>query len=132
MMRSEEFYRDLDPGIRFAVRVLHANGIDTCQSCQGYGGHAYLRPTVEMISTGSDAQGFQALACLALYGLPVDSVAIVWHVTNGLPHERLWRIEFYAQMLDRANDRPNFIWEYQGCSKQGEYRDPDEGKNGGQ
>lgn len=85
IVRDEGFYRGLDAGIRFAVRVLHANGLDTCQSCQGGKGHAYLEPTVDMVSHSSDADGMAALACLTSYGLPVTTVAILWNIDNGLP-----------------------------------------------
>lgn len=112
-MWPDASYKNLDVGIRFAVRVLHANGIETCQSCQGGKGHPYDQPTIEMISTGGDANGFAALAVLQAYGLPVDAVAIVWPIRNGLPYERLWRITFSQTMEDRANDKPMFVYGYQ-------------------
>lgn len=113
MMASDDWYQTLDRGIRFAVRVLHAAGFETCQSCQGGKGHAYDEPTVDMVSTGDDAEGFGALAALQSYGLPVSAVAIVWPVRNGLPYERLWRITFRREMAERANDTPIFIYGYQ-------------------
>ena len=112
-MWSDASYKDLDAGIRFAVRVLHAAGIDTCQSCQGGKGHAYDQPTVEMVSTGGDAEGFAALAALHGYGLPVADIAIRWPVKNGLPYERLWTITFRKTMEDRADEKPMFIHGYQ-------------------
>lgn len=111
-MLSEAFYPALDAGIRFAVRVLHAAGLETCQSCQGGKGHAYFEPTIDMISTGDDAEGFRALAALQSHGLPVSEIAIAWPVRHGLPYERLWRITFRKTMEDRANDRPMFIHGY--------------------
>jgi hypothetical protein len=105
-------YAGLDPGIRFAVRVLHAAGIETCQSCQGGEGHAYDVPTVEMVSTGDDAQGFAALAVLQQYGLPVADVSIKWPILHGLPYERLWVVTFFETMEDRADDKPMFINSY--------------------
>jgi hypothetical protein len=112
LMMPEDFYRSLDAGIRFAVRVLHATGIETCQSCQGGKGHAYDQPTVDMIATGDDASGFRALAALADYGLPVRDLAILWNIKNGLPYEKLWRVTFFKTMDDRADDRPTFIRGY--------------------
>lgn len=109
---SEKSYRSLDRGIRFAVRVLHASGFDTCQSCQGGKGHAYDRPTVEMIATGEDALGFGALEALQAYGLPVDAVAIVWSIRHGLPYEKNWRVTFSQTMEDRANEVPAFVYSY--------------------
>lgn len=43
-MMPDSWYLKLDRGIRFAVRVLHARGFETCQSCQG-GAWSLLRPT---------------------------------------------------------------------------------------
>lgn len=112
MMAPEAFYQNLDKGIRFAVRVLHANGFETCQSCQGGKGHAYNEPTVEMIATGADAEGFGALSVLQSHGLEVNAVAIIWPVRNGLPYEKNWRITFRRSMEDRANDKPMFVFGY--------------------
>jgi len=118
-MMPEKWYQQLDGGIRFAVRVLHARGFETCQSCQGGDdperpdrGHAYDRPTVDLISTGNDVWGFSALAALHDYGLEVRDVSIVWNIKNGLPFERLWRITFWKTMEDRANEKPMFIHGY--------------------
>lgn len=113
MMEPEAFYMSLDAGVRFAVRVLHANGFETCQSCQGGRGHAYLEPTVEMIAGADDAEGFGALAALQAYGLPLSEISIVWHVRSGLPYEKNWRITFTKTMEDRANEKPLFVYGYQ-------------------
>jgi hypothetical protein len=113
LMMPEEWYQKLDPGIRLAVRVLHAHGIETCQSCQGGEGHAYDRPTVDLVARADDAVGFGALAALADFGLPVCDVAILWRVENGLPFEKLWRITFRRAMEDRADEHPNFVWSYE-------------------
>jgi hypothetical protein len=111
MIMPESFYLRLDVGIRFAVRVLHAaGGVETCQSCQGGKGHAYDRPTIDMIAGGSDAKGFLALSALVDYGLPVADIAILWNVKNGLPYEKLWRITFTETMEARADEKPIFAW----------------------
>jgi len=116
MMMPESFYQDLDEGIRFAVRVLHAAGrMETCQSCQGGEGHSYDRPTIDMICTGDDARGFAALATLQDYGLSIRDLSIVWSIKNGLPYEKLWRVTFWRSMEDRANETPLFIY---GCRAQ--------------
>src|ERR1035437_4395742 len=94
-MSSDAFYAALDPGIRFAVRVLHAHGIETGQSCQGGEGHAYERPTIDLwegSGSGSGA-GFAALHSLGQYGLEVRLISLVWRVERGLPYEHFWRIE---------------------------------------
>ncbi len=110
MMMPDAWYENLDSGIRFAVRVLHAaGGIETCQSCQGGTGHAYDRPTVDMLASGDDAVGFHALAALQAYGLPIADLSIVWHIKNGLPYEKLWRVTFVQAMDERVNDRLIFV-----------------------
>jgi hypothetical protein len=118
-MEPEAFYRGLDPGIRFAVRVLHAAGFETGQSCQGGSGHAYGVPTVEIVAQGDDAIGFGALAALQSYGLPVDEIAIVWPIRHGIPYEKNWRITFSKTMESRADDRPIFEWGYRATDRSG-------------
>ena len=108
-------YAGLDRGIRFAVRVLHAYGIETCQSCQGGEGHSYDHPTVDL-SSGSerDTDGLKAVACLAEYDLPVRTLAMLWSLDKrGLPYERIWRITFRHTMEARADEAPMFVWGYQ-------------------
>lgn len=114
MMWPEKSYKALDRGIRFAVRVLHAAGFETCQSCQGGKGHAYDRPTIDMLAQGNDARGFGALDALRQYGLLVDQIAIVWQISaqNGLPYEKLWRITFAETMEARADEPPSFVFNY--------------------
>jgi hypothetical protein len=110
----EAFYQDLDPGIRFAVRVLHANGFETCQSCQGGKDHSYIEPTVDMVAGGfGDAAGMEVLGPLTSYGLQVSNIALVWSIDQGLPYEKLWRITFCASMESRADEKPNPVWSYQ-------------------
>jgi hypothetical protein len=111
MMMPEEWYQKLDPGIRFAVRALHAaGGIETCQSCQGGEGHAYDRPTIDLIATADDAKGFEALSALQGHKLPVQDISLLWNISQtGLPYERLWRITFWRSMEDQADDQPMFI-----------------------
>ena len=111
MMASPEWYRELDKGIRFAVRVLHAHNIETCQSCEGGEGHSYDRPSVDMIASHNDAQGFAAVAHLSDYGLGIRDLSIVWHMnTDGLPYEKLWRVTLWKPCPERANEIPLFIY----------------------
>jgi hypothetical protein len=113
IMEPENFYKGLDKGIRFAVRVLHAAGIYTCQSCEGGKGHSYAEPTVDIPPRGwSDAEGFRALAALHAYDLPVQSIAILWNIETGLPVERIWRVTFSDTMIARADEKPMFIHGY--------------------
>jgi hypothetical protein len=111
LVMPERWYQEqIDPGIRFAVRLLHYAGIDTCQSCQGGKGHAYDHPTIDMVALADDAAGFGALAALQEYGLPVDTVALVWNIRQGMPYEKLWRITFRDDsMVSRANEKPIFM-----------------------
>jgi hypothetical protein len=113
MMMPEEFYQELDLGIRFAVRVLHAAGFETCQSCQGGVGHSYDHPTVDLIAGADDANGFGALRALQAYGLDVAKVSLVWPIRHGLPYEKLWRVEFNRACDERADEQPTFIFRYQ-------------------
>lgn len=110
---SEANYQTLDRGIRFAVRVLHAHGIETGQSCEGGEGHSYPEPTIEMLADMDDATGFHALACLQRYDLPVNAVSIQWQVFRGLPFHKLWRVTFWKKMDERADEQPGIIWGYQ-------------------
>lgn len=112
MMWKPDEYEGLDVGILFAVKVLHAAGIETCQSCQGGEGHAYREPSVDLSADASGVGGFAALAALRDYGLPVNAVSIVWDIMDGLPYSKLWRITFSRTMEDRANDSPMFEWSY--------------------
>lgn len=113
-MMPDRWYLNLDPGIRFPVRVLHAaGGIETCQSCQGGRGHAYHEPTIDLISGSSDAIGFRALAALQAYGLPVSAVALVWSVHQGLPYERIWRVTLAKAIPERADEKPIFVYSYE-------------------
>ncbi len=109
---SEQTYKTIDKGIRFAVRVLNAKGIDTQQSCQGGKGHAYNQPSVDIPATDDDAKGFAALSALRDYGLPVQEVSIIWPVSGSLPTEKFWRVTFFKTMEDRANEKPLFTYSY--------------------
>jgi hypothetical protein len=113
-MSPDCFYEMLDPGIRFAVRVLHARGIETAQSCEGGEGHAYEHPTVDLCGTGGrDSEGFAALHVLEEYGLEVYSVVLHWNVARGLPCEGFWRISLRRAWPERADEKTMFIYGYQ-------------------
>lgn len=106
----DDFYAGIDAGIRFAVRVLHAAGIETCQSCEGGQGHSYKEPSIDLRADGPHrASGFRALSALADYGLHVRRVELVWDVVDDLPTERIWRIVLRKAHPERADERPQFI-----------------------
>lgn len=113
MWANDADYDDLDKGIRFAVRLLHAHGIETGQSCEGGEGHSYPTPTIDLLAGPNDAAGFIALGYLHAYGLPVISLSKCWSVFNGEPYEMLWRIEFARAFPERADDELMFVWGYQ-------------------
>lgn len=103
----EDLYPGLDAGVRFAVMVLHASGIETCESCDGHvDGDAWVR----LPAAASDAQGFAALAALRTHGLDVRRVELVWYVQDGLPGEKTWRIVLRrGGHPERADERPIFV-----------------------
>lgn len=110
-LKSDDFYDGIDPGIRFAVRVLHAAGIETGQSCQGGDGHAYDHPTVDLWADGPTT-GFAAVHALSEYGLPVQDIARHYDVRNGEVGPVFWRITFRTPLHERADDRPVFVRRY--------------------
>lgn len=118
-MKQGEWYESLDPGIRFAVRVLHAHGIETGQSCQAGPGHCYDHPTVDLVHTdATTGEGLAAVAALVRVGLPVRTLSYHYDIVDGLPSEGFWRIEFGTDMRERADDWPMFVWSYQ-CDPRG-------------
>ncbi len=112
-LAPDEWYQQLDAGIRFAVRLLHANGFETGQSCEGGTGHSYEKPTVDLWGAPvENAAAFAAVHILHTYGLPVDGAALHWRIHNGLPLKPLWRITFSKPFPERADERP-MVWGYQ-------------------
>ena len=110
-MQDEAFYAALDEGIRFPVRVLHAHGVETGQSCQGGAGHSYEKPSIDLWGQPVElATAFHAMTVLTTYGLEPDSVALRWRVVNGLPVEPLWRVTLAKPCPERANEQPTFVY----------------------
>lgn len=105
----DAWYERLDAGIRFPVRVLHAAGIETCQSCEGGLSHAYPEPTIELPASAHEATGFAALAALSAYGIDVLGVGLWWGVTDGMPTDRVWRITLRRPYHERDDERPMFV-----------------------
>lgn len=85
-------YDGLDPGIREAVRLLRAAGIETFESCEGGLGHAYPEPTVRFF--GDRSEGWKALAAARQVDLPVRAVRRTWVVYDGEPDGPCWEITF--------------------------------------
>ena len=104
-VRSDEFYEGLDAGIRYAIRALHADGIPTCQSCEGGEGHAYARPSVDL----SEDRAWEAMERLEARGIRVRDVSTIWRIENASPVERIWRITLRDKLTDRADTLPMFF-----------------------
>lgn len=108
LVQPERFYEAIDGGIRFPLKVLHAAGLETCQSCQGGEDHSYDRPTIDMIWAGHNGAGFIAADALAAHGLRVQDVSIVWRIEHAVPVEAVWRVTLWEPAPDRADDWPMF------------------------
>jgi hypothetical protein len=85
---------ELDPGIRRAVLILRSAGVETFESCEGGGGHAFDVPTVKF--HGDAWAGFKAFAVAMENGLPVRRVQRAYHVVNGQLEGPWWELVFYT------------------------------------
>lgn len=86
-----------DLGIRDAVAALNAAGLPTCQSCEGGDGHAYKRPTVDVLAeTALPDDGAAILRAALRAGLPVRDVGLSWTVRDGQAVEPVWRVTLTA------------------------------------
>lgn len=110
-VQTDKWYAGLDDGIRFPVRVLHAQGIETGQSCEGGDGHAYDRPTIDLLGYTPGA-GFAAFAALTAYGLRVRDIAVLWSADKDILGENFWRITLWQSWPERAEEKPLFVWSY--------------------
>ncbi len=82
----------LDSGIRHYVLVLRSGGIETCQSCQGGSGHAYLEPTIEF--RGGKGEGPRAVGIALNHRLPVSELRRVWNLHDGELCGPIWSMTF--------------------------------------
>jgi hypothetical protein len=82
----------LDPGVRHAVDVLRAAGVETFESCEGGRGHAFPEPTIRF--HGDRAEGFRALAVALRADLTVDALRRAWPVVQGEPTGPWWELTF--------------------------------------
>lgn len=71
----------LDEGIEAPVRILQAAGIETFESCEGGGGHAYPEPTIRF--HGTPEAGWRALGVCLAHGLPIAALRRVWDILDG-------------------------------------------------
>lgn len=84
--------RPIDAGIAEAVRVLHENGVETFESCEGGSGHSFFEPTVRFF--GGQAEGFRALGVARLHGLPVAQLRRYWSIEDGEAVGPHWEMTF--------------------------------------
>lgn len=85
----------LDEGIKLAVTVLIAGGVETFQSCQGGPGHAYAEPTVEF--HGRPEEGLRAVAWALSFGLKVHELRRVWSYHGGELNGPHWAMTFWPR-----------------------------------
>ena len=86
----------LDTGIRLAVEILCAAGIETFESCEGGQGHSYPEPTIRFY--GERDQGWKALHVVLQNNLPVSSIRRIWRIIDGEPTGPYWEIVFWRKM----------------------------------
>ena len=82
----------LDPGIRYAVLVLRAGGVETFESCQGGAGHAHPEPFVKF--HGSPWAGYHAFSVAMEYGLPALTLQRVYDVNGDQLEGPYWMLIF--------------------------------------
>jgi hypothetical protein len=109
MTDRERWLTTLDDGIAPYVDVLDAAGIETFESCEGGGGHAFAEPTVRFY--GERGEGFRALAVALSYGLPVVGLRRYWQIQDGEPSGPHWELTFRSTASPRSpgttGDRPS-------------------------
>lgn len=88
---------DLDAGIRHAVEVLVANGVETFESCEGGPGHAFPEPTIRF--EGQTSEGLRVLSVALENGLPVADLRRVWSVLDGMIHGPWWELTLLPPRL---------------------------------
>ncbi len=82
--RLLDFEPPLDKGIRDAVHVLVAAGVETFESCEGCPGHSFPEPTVRF--EGNHAEGLRAASVALANGLPIFRVRRAWGIIEGELH----------------------------------------------
>ena len=92
----------LDAGIRQAVELLFAAGIETYESCEGGETHSYKDPTI--CFHGDRSEGFKALALALQHDLPVLTIGRVWNVIDGEPTGPHWELVFWRKIPEESID----------------------------
>lgn len=83
----------IDPGIRYMVRVFQAARIETFQSCQGGEGHSFPEPTIQF--EGSSSVGFFAVHVALTHGFPFSDLRRVWKLIDGELEGPIWEMVFH-------------------------------------
>lgn len=90
----------LDAGIAPWVHILLGQGIETFESCQGGGKHAFTEPTIRFHGQAGD--GVRAYAIARTYGWPVQAIRRVWNEIDGELTGPIWEIVFWKDALGYA------------------------------
>lgn len=81
---------ELDPDIMEIVRILRFNGVETFESCQGGKGHVSELPMVRF--SGSQGEGYRAVAILLDWGYAVKNLQREWHIDGHELTGPTWKI----------------------------------------
>lgn len=94
--KSDFASSDLDVGIRDAVAILVANGVETFESCEGGPGHSFPEPTIRF--EGQTSEGLRVLSVALENGLPVADLRRTWGVIDGVIHGPWWEMTFHPPL----------------------------------
>jgi len=89
----------IDAGIAPAVAILHANAVETFESCQGGEGHAFPEPTIRF--HGDAWEGLRAFSVAMQHGLPVLAVRRSYAVVDGQLVGPEWEMTFRQKLGER-------------------------------
>ena len=90
--RCSKHSSPLDLGIAHYVNVLENMGVETFESCEGGGGHAFPVPTIRF--HGNHAEGYRALSIALTAGLPVFDLRRSWPIIDGELTGPYWELTF--------------------------------------
>ena len=95
----------LDAGIAQYVEILRRYGVETYQSCEGWGDltqhgdeHSFPEPTIQF--HGGPEGGAYAYAIARVFGLPVKEIRRCWDEQDGELTGPHWEIVFWRKATD--------------------------------
>lgn len=91
---------ELDLGVRRAVLILRAGGVETFESCEGGEGHAFPDPTIRF--HGGSWAGYRAFAIAMEHGLPVLHVRYAFTAVNGHLEAPCWEMTFAPSVREMS------------------------------